>query len=207
MPHKSIEAQKANKREYYLANRERFLDARRKYREEHGDDVRACQRRHYRKNADAIKEYQQKYYAENCEYVDARNKAYYLDHKDQISNWQRDNRIKNLKKVLVYSARRRAEKAGVPFDLSPDDFEIPERCPVFGFDLAVGNRGFNPRSPSIDRIKPELGYVKDNIQIISYRANELKRDASLGELEMLVDYLRRLTPEQSKHLRIYSDRV
>jgi hypothetical protein len=200
MPYKSIEMQKANKREYYLKNRKRFLVARKKYRAENREKVLECQRECYRKNASAIKEYQKEYYAENQEYVDARNKAYVSNHKAEVQKWQRDHRIKNLKRVLVYSAKRRAAILGIPFDISPDDFEIPTHCPIFGFKLEVGNRGFNASSPSLDRIIPKLGYVKGNIQVVSYRANELKRDASLEELEMLVSYLRRITKKQSEHL-------
>ena len=38
-----------------------------------------------------------------------------------------------------------------------------------------------PDSPSLDRIVPELGYVKGNIRVISNRANHLKSDATLEE--------------------------
>lgn len=197
MPYKDIEKGKEHKRQYYLKNREKFLVKAKTYREENHEKVLATQKECYRKNPSVMKEYQKEYYAENREYVDARHKVYYQQHEEEIKVWQRGNRIKKLKQVLVYSARQRAKKQGVPFNLSPDDFEIPEMCPVFGFKLEVGNSGFNPFSPSIDRIIPILGYVKGNIQIISYRANELKRDASLDELEMLVSYLRRITLEQS----------
>ena len=189
MPYKSIEKQKANKRQYYLKNKERLLAARRKYRAENREKVLQCQKECYRKHASAVKEYQKEYYAENHEYVDARNKAYYTTHRDEIESWQRSHRVRNLKRVLVSSAKRRAAKFGIPFNISPDDFEIPTYCPVFGFKLEVGHKGFNASSPSLDRKIPKLGYVKGNIQVISYRANELKRDASLDELKKLVAFL------------------
>jgi len=187
--HKSIVRRKEYNRERYLKDREKILAAAKKYREANREKIRRSDRERYRKNSNAVREYQKRYYKKNREKVDTRNKLYYRAHVEEIREWQRGNRIKNLKKVLVYSARQRAKKQGVPFNLSPDDFEIPVRCPVFGFRLKVGNSGFNPRSPSIDRIIPKLGYVPGNIQVISYRANELKRDASLEELKMLVGFL------------------
>lgn len=39
--------------------------------------------------------------------------------------------------------------------------------------------------PSIDRLVPSLGYVRGNVNIISNRANLLKKDATLQEIESL----------------------
>jgi hypothetical protein len=36
-----------------------------------------------------------------------------------------------------------------------------------------------------------LGYIKGNVRVISYRANAIKRDASLDEMRLLVAYLER----------------
>ena len=91
---------------------------------------------------------------------------------------------------LWYSAKKRAKIRNVPFDLSPDDIVIPEFCPVLGIRLSLNRGGgFKASSPSVDRRIPSLGYVKGNIRVISYRANEIKRDASLEELKMLVRFL------------------
>jgi hypothetical protein len=45
--------------------------------------------------------------------------------------------------------------------------------------------------PSLDRIRPERGYTKGNIWVISNRANTLKNNATLEELELLVKNLRK----------------
>lgn len=47
-----------------------------------------------------------------------------------------------------------------------------------------------PDSPSLDRVIPELGYVPGNVIVISWRANNLKRDATIEELEAVIAYMR-----------------
>lgn len=47
------------------------------------------------------------------------------------------------------------------------------------------------KSAHLDRIIPELGYIKGNVQWISGRANRIKYDASLDELRAIVAWLER----------------
>lgn len=42
---------------------------------------------------------------------------------------------------------------------------------------------------SIDRIFPHLGYVKNNIQVISHKANRMKNSATLDELELFARWV------------------
>lgn len=42
----------------------------------------------------------------------------------------------------------------------------------------------------LDRLVPALGYVKGNVAFISRRINRLKNDATLQELERLVEWLK-----------------
>lgn len=72
----------------------------------------------------------------------------------------------------------RALKKNVPFDLTEDDIKPPDVCPILGTAFVKGT----PYAMSIDRIDPTKGYVKDNIQIISHKANAMKQDASKEEL-------------------------
>lgn len=81
----------------------------------------------------------------------------------------------------VQRAKTRAKGAGVPFDLSPADVYIPATCPVFGRPFVLGVVG-HPDSPSLDRIKPALGYVNGNVAVISRRANFIKNDATSAEI-------------------------
>lgn len=97
---------------------------------------------------------------------------------------------KNHNSVICTRAKKRARKLGIPFDLKKEDIIIPEFCPALGIKLEYSDGSMSDNSPSIDRIIPELGYVKNNIIIISNRANRLKNNATLEELEKVYFWLK-----------------
>jgi hypothetical protein len=88
--------------------------------------------------------------------------------------------------IMYHNAYRRAKELQIPFDIMYKDIHIPDCCPVLGFKLTSDNRETNP---SLDRIVPKLGYVVGNVQVISMRANRLKSDASIEELQKLISYM------------------
>lgn len=94
---------------------------------------------------------------------------------------------------MLNGARERAKRGGYACTITVDDIVIPEFCPLLGLKLKR-NKGGNvrPNSPSLDKIRPELGYVPGNVWVISHRANNVKSDASLLELQMLVERLARV---------------
>lgn len=100
------------------------------------------------------------------------------------------------RRVAVYTkVKHRARQVGREFTLTLEDIVIPKKCPVLGIPLEFSiNKGrkaqaaFN--SPSIDRVDSTKGYVKDNIRIISNRANLLKGTATLHEMERICAYMR-----------------
>ena len=98
----------------------------------------------------------------------------------------------NLAKVLLTRAHQRAMKKGVPYSITVDDISIPDFCPILHIPLYSSTGQASPNSPSLDRIDPKLGYVPGNVQVISCRANMLKNDASIEELELLIAYLKDL---------------
>jgi len=92
---------------------------------------------------------------------------------------------------------RKCEKLGLPFNLTVEHMETlkVDKCPILGVELdyqfsgrATGSGKLAANCWSIDRIIPELGYVVGNVQIISMRANELKRDATLEEMKALGEW-------------------
>ena len=93
-----------------------------------------------------------------------------------------------------YAARRRKIELGFssPHDLATYCKSIaPKVCPVFGKPLNFQTKGFHPWSYNIDRRDPSLGYVRGSIQILSTRANLMKRDASPEELRMFAKWVLR----------------
>ena len=97
---------------------------------------------------------------------------------------------KGRKYSMWASAQRRAKKNGVNFSISVEDIIIPEVCPLLHLKLSYHDFGIRYNSPSLDRKDPDKGYTKENIWVISSRANLLKNDASLHELETLVKNLK-----------------
>ncbi len=75
------------------------------------------------------------------------------------------------------------------FSIEVGDIVIPSTCPVLGIPIAhgVGN-GRVPTSPSVDRIDPTQGYIAGNVEVISWRANFIKKDASKEELSQVSAY-------------------
>lgn len=84
-----------------------------------------------------------------------------------------------------------AKKRNIPFDLTIMDLwdiPIPLRCPILQIPLKFNKGKLEDNSVSFDRKDNLLGYTKDNIEVISYRANILKRDANTEELGRLGVY-------------------
>lgn len=167
------EAFKARDPEGYKAYR---AEEARKYHAKNPEVRRNAVKRYAEKNPEKVKALFDKFMDRNPGY----NKKYLM------MKAKRDPA-----RYLWRQAKTRAEIKGVPFDITPDDIEVPDICPVLGIlmEFGLGKRGRALKSPSVDRIIPSLGYIKGNVRVISYRANSLKSDATLEELKALVKYV------------------
>jgi len=163
----SDEERKRRKREYQKAYRQTekgkkyYKEYQKRYREEHPEAYIKASTKYREANR------------EKCRDVSRRSKE-----KNFISNW-------NGK--ILSCIKTRCKKRGLPFNLEKEDIVVPEYCPVLGIKLEF--KGKRSHSPSVDKIIPEKGYVKGNIQVISMRANQLKNNASLEELKKIVAYV------------------
>lgn len=92
-----------------------------------------------------------------------------------------------LESRILDRAKSRATRKGLDFNLELSDIVVPDVCPVFGTAFSVGN---NDTAASIDRIDCSKGYIKGNIQIISNKANRMKSNGSLEDIEKLLKFLK-----------------
>lgn len=96
--------------------------------------------------------------------------------------YYKDRRRRRPARELWDRARKRARRLDLAFNLPRDAIVIPPACPVLGLPLKAGGKR-SGQSPSLDRIRPQDGYVVGNIRVVSDRANRLKGALDLPRLE------------------------
>lgn len=84
--------------------------------------------------------------------------------------------------ALVARAKDRARKRNLPFNITAEDVVVPPICPALGIPLVTGQKR-SAMSPSLDRIQPRLGYVSGNVRVLSDRANRMKGDLGLSQIQ------------------------
>ena len=109
----------------------------------------------------------------------------------QTEKLNRDWKV-DAAKLLYKNIKSRCKRTGREFSIDLEDISIPEKCPVFGFDLKREDKKTWMCAPSVDRIDSSKGYIKGNVTVVSRRANILKRDATVEELELLLNYYKTL---------------
>lgn len=141
-------------------------EAARRYRAKHPDRQRAASRRWAQANREKVRAYESARYDADPVYQQAK------------------------------AARRRMPACGresVPLALLRA-IPRPTHCPVLGIPLDYGRQSRagpkNQNKATIDRVDNAKGYTLDNVQFISWRANKLKSNATLAELEAIVAYMR-----------------
>jgi hypothetical protein len=125
--------------------------------------------------------YTKKYYHRDKEFHAEKNRKYLQSERGHKVN-------------MVNSAKQRHRtKFGKNPDLTADNIEWPVNCPILGTPLYYGwKRSENIRSentPSIDQIDPGKGYTKDNVAIISWRANAIKGFGTAEEHRLVADWM------------------
>lgn len=110
----------------------------------------------------------------------------------QTEKLNRDWKV-DAARLLYKNIKSRCKRMGREFSIDIEDIIIPEKCPVFGFELKREDRETWMCAPSVDRIDSSKGYIKGNVTVVSRRANIIKRDATIEELEQLFNYYKTLS--------------
>ena len=126
---------------------------------------------------------------DNVEKVKDYRVQYYQEHKEQYEL--------NISARKLSSAKQRAIKYNLPFNITEQDIKdvwpIDNKCPALDIEFIIG--GFdtmNYDSPSLDRIIPNKGYVKSNIQIVSALANAIMSNATPEQVIKVGQYFKKL---------------
>jgi hypothetical protein len=98
-------------------------------------------------------------------------------------------KIKSNKKLRRIASG--AQSRGLDFNISPDDIEYTECCPICSNKFTNSGTPFLSQTtdPSIDRIHNHLGYVKGNVRVICSLCNRLKFTFDATEASMIAQIL------------------
>jgi len=150
---------------------------------------------YYEKNKERIKSKVAQYRIDNKKVVNDKQRNFYLNHKEDFYNKHKTYVKNNPEKIMYWTTKGRAKKFGIPFDIEITDIVIPDKCPILGIPLISGRGGgaVTNNSPSLDKIIPNRGYVKGNVKVISMKANAMKSNATIEEMERILAYMKEVS--------------
>ena len=96
-------------------------------------------------------------------------------------------------------ARARSKIKNIEFNLTIEYLKsiYPKNnmCPLLNIPLDWQSSHNHPSTPSLDRVDSSKGYIKGNVQWVSWRANLLKNDATPEELLMIAQNYKKIYDE------------
>lgn len=195
MPYANIELRRKTTAAWRAANPDKVRAQQEKYNLKRDPEKRRDNLRRWRAaNPERNRELNQLSDGRHPDRVKARRKAKY--EKNREANQNAFAQIEELRlRALFAGAKSRAGKVGIAFNLAFEDIEWPQFCPMLGIRINYGLKGRRNRgddSPSLDRTIPSLGYTKGNVVVLSWRANRIKYDSTIDEIEKLLVYLKKV---------------
>jgi hypothetical protein len=145
----------------------------------------------------------------NKEKVKSGSKEYYANNREKVLaasiKWKRLNpdkareiktrcydkeKTKDYRGEMFKAAKMRAKRDGRLFEITRDDIVKVDVCPILGIKLEPSKgKGPSDSSPTLDRIDDTKGYIKGNVQVVSYLANRMKSNATPDQLLMFAEWV------------------
>lgn len=147
--------------------------------------------------SEKTKAYDKQYKKDHREETNSLHADWKKRNPDKIAAWNLADRLAHPEKYHWKASRLRAKKLGLEFSIEVSDIVIPKVCPVYQIPLFSNGGPRTDNSPSVDRIDNTKGYVKGNVWVISWKANDAKGRFSLAELKTLVQVLEQVMPIES----------
>lgn len=109
--------------------------------------------------------------------------AYYYRNRGSVLATRNYRYKQDPRGSLISDAKRRAKEKNRKFSITKADIFLPRTCPILGLFLKPSKTGkVAPNSSSIDRIDSTGGYVRENVRVISHKANTIKSNATPDDL-------------------------
>jgi hypothetical protein len=165
------------------------------------------------KSTEATLAYQREYYQRNKEKVKARVQGYIADNPDKHAKYVSKYAKRNpdigktaykkhtaenrgsthwVQGAMLRKSRARAKAKGLLHDLTIEYIKsiwpVDNKCLVLGTEF-VSSKDNMMVCASLDRIDNTKGYVEGNVAVISWRANSLKSNASIADIEAIIRYI------------------
>lgn len=145
---------------------------------------------YYERNKESIlKKRKERYQANRIAELNA-SKQWRQENPEKFKVYRKAWESKSPEYIMYHNAKRRAKEFGLVFELDWKLLKTPDKCPVLGIPLCRGTKTSSEFSPSLDRLVPELGYTQDNVRIISSKANRIKSNSTVSDLEKIIHYMK-----------------
>lgn len=120
------------------------------------------------------------------------------EYREKVLACKRESHKNNIIHAMWKRAKDRAIKYNYDFNITEDDIIIPKVCPLLNIPIFCGDKDNYENSPSLDRIDNNKGYIKDNVWVISKKANSMKNSATFNELNTFCQNIKRYSLTSSK---------
>lgn len=195
------ERHNARKKNQYWENPEAARARMQKWREEHPEMQKELERNNRIRNSNTIREQNALWREANILALRERSRQWHAKTREIANAGRKARREANLEVEkqrqklctqaarlispwlrLVSSAKSRALKYNIPFDLT-EEWAVSRwtgQCELTNIPFRTDLPGSGPKtfSPSIDQIKPRAGYTQTNCRFVLWAVNALKHDGT-----------------------------